>query len=94
MGTQAAVTAKLLFGLHGFPLQLDTLMILDELSEIAQEWLRHSDPQNLNNEFVRTFSELALHVGDVVVNELGGGWQYARAPNFFESSVIVEIRYT
>lgn len=59
-------------------------------AEVAEDWMRHSDSRDLNNEFVRNVSEFAVHFGDTAVFELGGSWRYARAPNYFESSIIAE----
>lgn len=92
MALQAPRTASELFGVQQFPLTLQSLSILDRgiSPEIAAEWLRHSSALNPNNEFVRTVSEFAVHLGDTVLAELGGAWRYARAPNYFESIVIVD----
>lgn len=92
MAKNVIYTAKELFGVPQLEPVAENLKIIDQYvnSEVANDWIRHSDPGNLNNEFVRNVSEIAVHLGQTVIFELGGEWRYARAPNYFESVVIAE----
>ena len=50
----------------------------------------YRDPENPDNEFKLTVSELAVYFGNILLKELGGSWRYARMPNFFESLVQID----
>jgi hypothetical protein len=52
-------------------------------------WIRRSDPEDPNNFFKLTLSELAVYLGTLLVRENSGQWRYARFPNFFQSTVVV-----
>jgi len=52
-------------------------------------WIRRSDPEDVNNDFRLTLSELSVYLGNLLVREHGGEWRPARFPNYFQSSVAV-----
>ena len=52
-------------------------------------WVRRSDPEDPNNFFKLTLSELAVYLGTLLVREYSGEWRYARFPNFSQSTVVV-----
>ena len=81
-----------LFGLRDLPLTIEGLQHLDPCLTPAffGELLGGSDPDDPNNLFKLTLSELAVYLGDVVADQLGGVWRLARMPNYHESVVVVE----
>lgn len=81
-----------LFGLHDLPLTIEGLRLLDPFLTPAffRELLGRSDPDDPNNLFKLTISELAVYLGDVAADQLGGVWQLARMPNYHESVVVAE----
>ena len=81
-----------LFGLQDLPLTLEGLRLLDPYLTPAffADLLHHSDPDDPNNLFKLTLSELAVYLGDVAADQLGGAWQLARMPNYHESVVVAE----
>jgi len=91
MSFEAPRTARAVFGLDDFGEGLESIEILDaHLSPaFADSWMRNSDPCDPNNHFKLTLSEFSAHYGEVMVRILGGGWNFARMPNYFESKVVV-----
>lgn len=84
-------TMSRVFDIKRVPRGAEALQLLDVLwtPEIADALMQRSDTDDENNEFKLTLSELAVFTGDVVLEELGGAWHYARMPNFFESVIRV-----
>ncbi|HXH95192.1 MAG TPA: hypothetical protein VNN25_26695 [Thermoanaerobaculia bacterium] len=59
-----------------------------EKSDI-ESWMEKSDPDDPNNFFKLTLSELAVYLGSLLIRHHGGEWHYSRFPNFFQSSVVI-----
>lgn len=89
MRDEVSNTARRLLGIGPMDGRVESLDLLDEAltARVAESWMNDSDPQDPNNEFKLTVSEFAVYFGDVVVAALGADWHYARAPNFFQSTV-------
>jgi hypothetical protein len=91
MRSEAPKTVQRIAGIVACPEAMDGLRTLDgALSPgLAEDWMRGSDPEDPNNDFKLTLSEMAVFFGNVVIKELGGEWRYARMPNYFQSVVSV-----
>jgi len=92
MREEAPLTAQRLLGQADLALTSDSLAVLDRLVSpiAAAEWMRRSDPDDPDNEFKLTVSELAVHFGTVLIGSIGGAWRFARMPNYFQSFVTAE----
>lgn len=84
-------TTRRFFSVERLPYTEQGLVLLDErlTPKVAQEWMDHSDPNDPNNFFKLTMSELAVYLGDTYIRTIGGEWKYSRMPNFFQSYVEV-----
>lgn len=91
MRTEAPKTAHRVAGVEALTETIEGLRHLDAAlsPRLAEGWMRDSDPEDPNNDFKLTLSELAVFFGSVVLKELGGKWRYARMPNYFQSVVVV-----
>jgi hypothetical protein len=89
---EVPLTVSRLYGLDGLPIDLDSLRVLDEriTPGEAEWWMKDSDPDDPNNYFKLTVSEFAVFLGTICIGALGASWRYARMPNYFESTIVVE----
>jgi len=63
-------------------------------AETIASWIDVSDPEDVNNVFRLTISELAVFFGNLLLREHNGDWRHARFPNYFQSSVrIGDVAY-
>lgn len=84
-------TFKDVLRIEHFEYSTKVLKRIDEAltPEMIASWIRDSDPDDSNNDFKLTLSELAVYFGSLLAREHRGEWHYARFPNFFESSVVI-----
>ncbi len=80
------------FGLYDLPLTPAGLKQLDPHLTPAffESLLECSDPNDPNNLFKLTLSELAVYLGDITADQFGGVWRLARMPNYHQSVVFCE----
>ena len=80
------------FGLFDLPLTPAGLRQLDPHLTPAffASLLERSNPEDPNNLFKLTISELAVYLGDIAADQFGGVWRLARMPNYHESVVFCE----
>jgi len=65
--------------------KIDTALTADRIGS----WIEQSDPDDPNNFFKLTLSELSVYFGNLLRREARGEWHHARFPNFSQSSLIV-----
>ena len=92
MERELPVTLREELRIRRFDYSVDTLEEIDEAltTDRIASWIRMSDPDDPNNTFKLTLSELSVYFGNLLKRENNGEWRHARFPNFFQSSVIVK----
>jgi hypothetical protein len=91
MLAEAPITATRILSVDYFPQTPESFLILDERLDpsVAERLIAASNPDDENNPFKLTVCELAVHLGAVLASEYGGGWQFARYPNYFQSRLFL-----
>jgi hypothetical protein len=86
-------TFRNIFGIETFEFSLDILRRIDEALTVGEitSWISESNPDDANNFFKLTLSEIAVYYGELLIRTYeGGSWRPARFPNFFQSSVSLD----
>jgi hypothetical protein len=85
-------TCQNIFNVARFEWSLDVLARIDlalDPPEIAN-WINASDPNDPNNFFKLTVSEIAVYFGELLRRKrLDCEWGYARFPNYFQSAIVI-----
>jgi hypothetical protein len=74
-----------------FEYSVGTLRRIDDAltADRIASWIKQSDPDDPNNFFKLTLSELSVYFGNLLQRESRGEWHHARFPNFSQSTVVV-----